>query len=389
MTSVLPRRRLTAGTALCALAAFAACTDKSPTRPEPGSLEVVVNATGTDADERFSIQVNTGAAEAYTAGTRFVREGLNAGTYTVRLSGVSSNCVLQGADAVQVSVPAGERARATFTLACSMRWLVVTRFAYDATGSRLFRMNRDGTGVVALSPNPGMDFYPSISPDGTRIAFTSLRDGNAEIYVVNADGSNARRLTTLPTSDGSPAWSPDGTRIAFISESFPEPSQVRVMNADGTGVTTVASGLTGVHVPLRWSPDGARLALMIQQIGSPDANVHTVALATGAVARVTSSPMPDMDPGWLEDGRLTYLTLSADVVAGVAAINADGSNRTILYDNLAHVEGDPAVSLDGKWVTYTTTPEGGGWMELWVSSVPGTPIRISTGSHHEYPAWQP
>lgn len=347
-------------------------------------------APGPDADERFSIQVNTGAVEPYVAGTPFLREGLQPGTYTVRISGISSNCTLQGADAVQVNVVNGQRAQATFTLACAMRWLAVTRFSYDASGSRIFRMNRDGSGVVALSPNPGHDYTPSISPDGRRIAFTSTRDGNGEIYVMNADGSTPVRLTTLATQDASPTWSPDGTRIAFLSGVHPAPVEVRVMNADGSGMTTVASGLTGVFAPMRWSPDGTRLALTMAPEGSADFNIHTLTLATGALSRVTPTPTVDMDPGWLEDGRLTYLTIGGDIQAGVSGIDATGANRTLLFDHASHVEGDPVVSPEGRWVAYTAQPPNGGWMELYVASVPGgAPVRISTGAHHEFPVWQP
>src|SRR5256885_2251960 len=50
-----------------------------------------------------------------------------------------------------------------------------------------------------------------------KIAFTSNRDGNDEIYVMNADGTGVTRLTNDPASDSQPAWSPDGSRIAFTS----------------------------------------------------------------------------------------------------------------------------------------------------------------------------
>ncbi|MFQ5874860.1 MAG: TolB family protein, partial [Dehalococcoidia bacterium] len=52
------------------------------------------------------------------------------------------------------------------------------------------------------------DSRPAWSPDGTKIAFTSDRDGNWEIYVMDADGSNPRNLTNLPIGEYEPAWSP-------------------------------------------------------------------------------------------------------------------------------------------------------------------------------------
>jgi hypothetical protein len=67
------------------------------------------------------------------------------------------------------------------------------------------------------------------------IAFGSSRDDNfGDVYVMDADGSNVTRLTNDPAGDGEPAWSPDGTKIAF-SSSRDGAVQIYVMNADGNG----------------------------------------------------------------------------------------------------------------------------------------------------------
>jgi len=78
-------------------------------------------------------------------------------------------------------------------------------------------MNVDGSNVRRLTYNDAIDNKPSWSPDGTKIAFASDRDGNSEIYVMNADGTNQTRLTNNPALDGGPVWSPDSTKIAFAS----------------------------------------------------------------------------------------------------------------------------------------------------------------------------
>lgn len=69
-----------------------------------------------------------------------------------------------------------------------------------------------------LSNNGAIDWFPALSPDATRIAFSSDRDGNQEIYVMNIDGSSVRRLTDQDGDDLFPAWVSSGEQIVFYSE---------------------------------------------------------------------------------------------------------------------------------------------------------------------------
>jgi len=69
-------------------------------------------------------------------------------------------------------------------------------------------MNADGGAPTRLTKNTAVDQSPAWSRDGRRIAFTSDRDGNREIYVMNADGSGQTRLTHDPAEDDTPSWRP-------------------------------------------------------------------------------------------------------------------------------------------------------------------------------------
>ena len=82
-------------------------------------------------------------------------------------------------------------------------------------------MNVDGTGLTQLTKTPGYDAEATVAKDG-RIVFTSVRDGDMEIYSMNGDGSDVRRLTNLPGPDGGPFFSADGSKIVFRGR-HPEP----------------------------------------------------------------------------------------------------------------------------------------------------------------------
>ena len=67
-------------------------------------------------------------------------------------------------------------------------------------------MDSDGKNPRNLTNSPEADDHPCWSPDGQRIAFTSTRGGNAEIYIMDADGRNPHNITAHPETDGDPDW---------------------------------------------------------------------------------------------------------------------------------------------------------------------------------------
>ena len=83
----------------------------------------------------------------------------------------------------------------------------------------IYIMNIDGTNQLRITNNNSLEYKPVWSRDGTKIAFTSERDGNAEIYIMNADGTQQTRLTnTFDIDEWATSLSPDGTKIAFESD---------------------------------------------------------------------------------------------------------------------------------------------------------------------------
>ena len=94
--------------------------------------------------------------------------------------------------------------------------------------------------------------FPMWSPDGTKIAFHSDRDGNMEIYVINADGSGFTRLTNNEAEDNYPTWSPDGEEIVFHSDRDGN-NEIYVINADGTNLGNLTNNPANDTTP-SWIP---------------------------------------------------------------------------------------------------------------------------------------
>jgi len=80
--------------------------------------------------------------------------------------------------------------------------------SYRDGNLEIYIMNADGSGQTNLTGNPAGDWQLSFSSDGSKIAFSSKRDGNYEIYIMNADGSGQVRLTDNPADDCDPCFSP-------------------------------------------------------------------------------------------------------------------------------------------------------------------------------------
>lgn len=168
----------------------------------------------------------------------------------------------------------------------------------------------------------GNNFLPVFSPDGTRIAFMSTRDGQAEIYVMNVDGSNLRRLTNHPEDDVTPTWSPSGTQIAFTSSRSGRP-QIYMMNAaDGSDVRLVSLGESEADRPT-WSPAPHNEIAFTARTGSwYDIKIYEV--ATGTIRRLTNGPGSNESPAFSPTGRHLAFTSTRTGTSQIFTIGRDG-----------------------------------------------------------------
>lgn len=232
----------------------------------------------------------------------------------------------------------------------------------------IYTANPDGSGVTKLTGDPplpgGVPVYygsPTWSPDGSKIAFTSSRDGTLDIYTMNADGSGVTRLTNDPANEGELSWSPDSTRIVFTSYPMRQPGplpsdgpNIYVMKADGSNITRLTSGATPTGNPT-WSPDGSKIAFRSFRDGSTS-NIY-VMNADGSDQRklIDTEGANDSEPAWSPDGAKIAFVVSRIAVASNAEIHvasANGSGATRLTDS-ATVNYKPVWSPDGTKIVFT------------------------------------
>ena len=175
------------------------------------------------------------------------------------------------------------------------------RWDFDAAMD-IFRAAPDGTNLVRLTDAPGYDAEGSYSPDGTRIIFTSFRDGDGEIYIMDADGKNPRRITRSKGYDGGPFFSPDGKKIIYRSDRKQNDLlQVYLNNPEGTAERALTS-----NDAVNWGPffhaDSRHIVYSTSLHGHQNYEIYLLDTETGRQDRVTYRDGFDALPVFNGDG---------------------------------------------------------------------------------------
>jgi Tol biopolymer transport system component len=187
----------------------------------------------------------------------------------------------------------------------------------------LFTCAADGSDLRRIVAHPGYDAEGAVSPDGRRIVFTSLRDGDLDLYLCDADGGGVRRLTDRPGYDGGPFFSWDGRQIvwrgwhpgddaglaeyrALLARGLVRPNRAElfVMDADGTGRRQVTANGAANWAPFL-HPDGERIvfASNLHDPGRFDFALYLCRRDGSGLERLTWSESFAAFPMFSRDGR--------------------------------------------------------------------------------------
>ena len=301
--------------------------------------------------------------------------------------------------------------RAAFPGANGPIALVSDRDSTTTLNDEIYLTDEQGSSTVRLTSHPATDTQPAVSPNGKQIAFASRRDtpefpnpeGDLELYVMDAtdedgdhNGDHLRRLTDNAATDSAPAWSPGGRKLAFTSTRDGN-SEIYVMDADGTGIAMNLTNHPGMDQLPVFSPDGTKLAFATSRDGNFE--IYVMAADGSAAVNLTRNPANDAWPEFSPDGR--RLAFGSTREAGVAGdidswvMNLDGAAPPInLTDAMVTNERWPAWSPDGtRLAVWSGTGNGlGSDAEIYLINADGsgTPTNLTSNQAGDaYPDWGP
>ncbi len=112
-------------------------------------------------------------------------------------------------------------------------------FQTKASPSQISIANLDGSNQILLTNDDTNNMSPKISPDGSKIAYLSNRDGNQEVYIMDIDGRNQKRMTSNSIAEWGPGWSTDGSKVLFSSENVYDSLDIYSVNTSDRAIKKI------------------------------------------------------------------------------------------------------------------------------------------------------
>ncbi len=251
----------------------------------------------------------------------------------------------------------------------------------------IWQMDYDGAGQKAVTHAGSIALSPRVSPDNSRLAFVELGREGAQIKVYSFD---LGRLVTFPRFGGttvSPAWSSDGTKLAFSSSRTGDP-EIYVTDGDGNDPHRVTES-HGPDVSPSWNPKtNAQIAWVSGRTGLPQ--IYTMESDGTNVQRMTDGGYA-VSPSWSPNGQFLVFAWTRSYGPGVPG-NQDIYIMDIAskqWTQLTHEAGSndfPSWSPDGRHIVFQSTRTG--TSQIWTMLADGTQQRqLTTSGKNEEPNW--
>ncbi|MFL6466962.1 MAG: winged helix-turn-helix domain-containing protein [Pyrinomonadaceae bacterium] len=263
-------------------------------------------------------------------------------------------------------------------------------YQYGRPNSDIYIYTFETSKIDHVVTDSSFDADPSFSPDGSKIAFISGRDGNAEIYIENVDGSDIRRLTNHPARDAFPTFSPDGTQIVFNSNREDENLDVYIMNVDGTDVRRLTNWPSDEEAfPGCWSPDGTQIFFASTHSGKE--NVYIMEVEPFPTTAVVPNTNDDMHfPSYSPDGSKIVFQIANEDKTGEIHVFDVRTKQTSTVTKTQTTDGYPKFSPDGSTILFQERLSGSSEICLIRADGSGGIQDITNNPARDVkPAWSP
>jgi TolB protein len=230
-----------------------------------------------------------------------------------------------------------------------------SRIAFVSTGSgkkEIYTCDFDGYNPTRLTYNDSISLFPSWSPDGQYIAYTSYKGGKPDIFV----RSLADKRETVIANEGiniTPAFAPEKFELA-ATLSFSGDQEIYLLTGTGKMIKKLTNA-RGSDVSPAWSPDGRKIAFVSNRTGGPQ--IYILDLDTGNERRLTFEGKYNTQPSWSPRGDKIAYSSQVNGFHQISVIGVEGNNLMQLTRNGGDSE-SPSWSPDGSLIVFNSTREG-------------------------------
>lgn len=247
----------------------------------------------------------------------------------------------------------------------------------------IYMMDIDGEGLRSVTNNGTINLSPAWAPSKDRIAFTSYKRDNADLYVKNLSTGVLTAISAKQGVDSGAAFSPDGKKLALMRSSNGDSDIFIIDSSSGADLQQLTKS-PGIDASPNWSPDGKKIAFASERSGGLQIYVQDV--ASGSANRVTFQGANNSDPVFSPDGsRIAFVGRNGNF--DVFVVDVDGRNMVRVTQDQGDNE-DPSWSPDGKYLMFSSTRAGKS--QLYISTADGRhQTAITSSGGWLQPSWSP